>query len=254
MRTRPSIPVLCLALCLVAFSGALRACRVRARATPSAISRSAASRATYLSTSRRATTVRRPSRWWSTSTGWSSNADQQRALSGMRPLSDAEGFLVVYPEGWKNAWNANICCGNGELDDVGFIRAVVAAVSAEGNRRPAPDLRHRSVERRRHESASGVRSGRSLRRRRAHGISARLASPASGASRRARSRPDGDGAHRHPGALRRWRVRIGRRTFDYWREMDGCGAGVPEWSTSAARAAASTTRDARTASRSVSAA
>lgn len=65
--------------------------------------------------------------------GFTSNAAQQEGISGMRTVSDREGFLVVYPDGWRNAWNANICCGNGEIDDVGFIRAVVAAVSAEAN-------------------------------------------------------------------------------------------------------------------------
>ncbi len=65
--------------------------------------------------------------------GFGSNANQQRGISGMRALSDARGFLVVYPDGWENAWNANICCGNADLDDVGFIRAVVAAVAAEAN-------------------------------------------------------------------------------------------------------------------------
>jgi polyhydroxybutyrate depolymerase len=65
--------------------------------------------------------------------GWSSNADQQRALSGMRTLSNAIGFLVAYPEGVNAAWNAKICCGNPNVDDVGFIRAVVADVAAAGN-------------------------------------------------------------------------------------------------------------------------
>src|SRR5262245_12638912 len=65
--------------------------------------------------------------------GWNSNADQQRALSGMRTLSNATGFLVAYPEGVNAAWNAKICCGNPNLDDVGFIRAVVADVAAAGN-------------------------------------------------------------------------------------------------------------------------
>src|SRR4029453_13636739 len=65
--------------------------------------------------------------------GFTTNAAQQEGISGMRTVSDREGFVVVYPDGWRNAWNANICCGNGEIDDVGFIRAVVAAVSAETN-------------------------------------------------------------------------------------------------------------------------
>ncbi len=65
--------------------------------------------------------------------GLGSNAQEQRGISGMRQMSDAHGFLVVYPDGWRNAWNAKLCCGNPELDDVAFIRAVVAAVVAQAN-------------------------------------------------------------------------------------------------------------------------
>lgn len=65
--------------------------------------------------------------------GLSSNSTQQSAISGMRAVADAEGFLVAYPDGWRNAWNAKLCCGNPDVDDVGFIRAVVAAVAAEAN-------------------------------------------------------------------------------------------------------------------------
>src|SRR5262245_49736555 len=60
-----------------------------------------------------------------------SNALQQRGLSGMGDVADAEHFLVAYPNGWNNAWNAKLCCGNANIDDVAFIRAVVSAVAAE---------------------------------------------------------------------------------------------------------------------------
>jgi polyhydroxybutyrate depolymerase len=62
--------------------------------------------------------------------GLGSNAAQQQVLSGMAPLSDQEGFIVAYPNGVQARWNAGLCCG-GTLDDVGFIRAVVAAIEAE---------------------------------------------------------------------------------------------------------------------------
>jgi len=65
--------------------------------------------------------------------GWTSNAAQQQALSGLRAVSDREGFFVVWPQGLNNLWNAGTCCGNPGLDDVGFLRAVVDAVAAEGN-------------------------------------------------------------------------------------------------------------------------
>src|SRR5215510_8368780 len=57
--------------------------------------------------------------------GWMSNAEQQEALSGMRNVADANGFLVAYPQGIRNEWNAGTCCGNAGIDEVGFLRAVV---------------------------------------------------------------------------------------------------------------------------------
>ena len=60
-----------------------------------------------------------------------------RNESGVEPLSDTEGFLVVQPEGTGGpaAWNAGEeCCGepsaNG-VDDVGFILGLIDRVSAE---------------------------------------------------------------------------------------------------------------------------
>lgn len=64
--------------------------------------------------------------------GWSSAAIQQRALSGMVTVSDEEGFILAHPQGLDASWNAGICCSpNRDLDDVGFIRAVVEAIAAE---------------------------------------------------------------------------------------------------------------------------
>lgn len=65
--------------------------------------------------------------------GFTSNGGQQAALSGMVQLSDREGFIVAHPDGVNNAWNVGLCCGNAGIDDVGFIRAVVAAIGAEAN-------------------------------------------------------------------------------------------------------------------------
>src|SRR4029450_9335606 len=49
--------------------------------------------------------------------GFTSNAAQQEGISGMRTVSDREGFLGVYPDGWRHAWNANICCGKGGVGE-----------------------------------------------------------------------------------------------------------------------------------------
>lgn len=67
--------------------------------------------------------------------GLGSNKDQQRRLSGMLEQSEDHGFLVAYPQGFNNAWNAGWCCsflaGDGErFDDVGFSIAVADTVAA----------------------------------------------------------------------------------------------------------------------------
>src|SRR5205823_12272074 len=76
--------------------------------------------------------------------------EDQELLSGFRAKADAEGFVVVYPNGRdqnptdptddaQRSWNAYNCCGpayhggvNG-YDDVGYIRDLVADVSTKVN-------------------------------------------------------------------------------------------------------------------------
>jgi polyhydroxybutyrate depolymerase len=65
--------------------------------------------------------------------GFGSNAIQQRGISGMVAVSNREGFLLAHPDGINMTWNAGTCCGNFQIDDVGFIRTVTAAIVAEGN-------------------------------------------------------------------------------------------------------------------------
>jgi poly(3-hydroxybutyrate) depolymerase len=53
----------------------------------------------------------------------------QAQFSQMNPVADAQGFVVVYPAGLNASFNAGSCCGQSSssgVDDVGFIRAVVA--------------------------------------------------------------------------------------------------------------------------------
>lgn len=62
--------------------------------------------------------------------GYTSNAGQQIALSGMNDKSDEEGFIAVHGEGWGSAqsWNGGQCCGAAmeeNLDDVGLVRAII---------------------------------------------------------------------------------------------------------------------------------
>lgn len=73
--------------------------------------------------------------------GFTSDATQQVAFSDMSATADAEGFLVAYPqgvlppEGGPRSWNGGTCCGHAAsegIDDVGFARAVVDDVAADG--------------------------------------------------------------------------------------------------------------------------
>jgi polyhydroxybutyrate depolymerase len=60
---------------------------------------------------------------------------------GLLSKSEREGFVVVFPNGYSKlasgkfaTWNAGRCCGaarDAKVDDVGFIREVVARVSAQ---------------------------------------------------------------------------------------------------------------------------
>ena len=67
--------------------------------------------------------------------GLGSNSTQQQFFSYMDPLADAEGFIVVYPDGTQNAdgdraWDAGICCTDEPVDDVGFVRAMLDELDA----------------------------------------------------------------------------------------------------------------------------
>ena len=68
--------------------------------------------------------------------GFSSNKVEHRGLSGWTAKAETEGFLVVHPNGLFNSWNAGTCCGTAMtsgVDDVGFLRAMVDAIGAEGS-------------------------------------------------------------------------------------------------------------------------
>lgn len=68
--------------------------------------------------------------------GLTSNAAQQVAFSGLNTTADAEGFIVAYPEGISNSFNAGSCCSAFASpphmeDDAAFARAVVADISSK---------------------------------------------------------------------------------------------------------------------------
>lgn len=67
--------------------------------------------------------------------GLTSSATAQAALSGWRRKADAEGFIVVHPQGLGNSWNGGaLCCGSSQrndVDDEGFVRALVDAMKRD---------------------------------------------------------------------------------------------------------------------------
>jgi polyhydroxybutyrate depolymerase len=68
--------------------------------------------------------------------GYTSTSSGQRAISGFEQLADANGFIVVWPQGINNSWNSGTCCGISRskgVDDVAFIRALVAQIVDEQN-------------------------------------------------------------------------------------------------------------------------
>lgn len=66
--------------------------------------------------------------------GFTGSPEGQVAFSLMNPVADAENFLLVYPAGLYNSWNAGLCCGQAVsdgVDDIGFIRALVERLHDE---------------------------------------------------------------------------------------------------------------------------
>ena len=60
------------------------------------------------------------------------SAEQAELTYGWDAQAERDGFVVVYPDGEGRSWNGGSCCGPAmkkNLDDVGFIEAVVAEVS-----------------------------------------------------------------------------------------------------------------------------
>ncbi|MFQ5674506.1 MAG: alpha/beta hydrolase family esterase [bacterium] len=74
--------------------------------------------------------------------GGGGNARNAMKMTEMNDKSDAEGFLVVYPNGSGRlrrallTWNAKICCGyamDRDIDDVGFIRKMISELQRKYN-------------------------------------------------------------------------------------------------------------------------
>ncbi len=72
--------------------------------------------------------------------GASVTAEQTERYYRWDPLADASGFVVAYPQGINNAWNAGSCCGdapNRGTDDIGFINAVMTDASERTDADPS---------------------------------------------------------------------------------------------------------------------
>jgi poly(3-hydroxybutyrate) depolymerase len=67
--------------------------------------------------------------------GVTSTGEAQRLFSEMDAVADGRGFIVAYPNGIENSWNAGLCCGaavSEGIDDVGFARAVIDDLGERG--------------------------------------------------------------------------------------------------------------------------
>jgi polyhydroxybutyrate depolymerase len=61
------------------------------------------------------------------------------AFTGLAQRGPALGFAVVFPDGWDEVWDGGgRLPGRDGVDDPGFIRALVAALIAEGVARDGP--------------------------------------------------------------------------------------------------------------------
>jgi polyhydroxybutyrate depolymerase len=60
------------------------------------------------------------------------NDSFEQSFSGFQQKADAEGFIIVFPEGTDTAWNVGHCCtSSSSVDDVGFARALIAKLEQQ---------------------------------------------------------------------------------------------------------------------------
>jgi polyhydroxybutyrate depolymerase len=57
--------------------------------------------------------------------GYTSNASEMETSSRFDDQATQGSFMVVYPQGLGNSWNAGRCCGQNGYDDVAFISALI---------------------------------------------------------------------------------------------------------------------------------
>ncbi len=64
--------------------------------------------------------------------GAGSNKEQQQFYAQMDPVSNANGFIVCYPDGIDNVWNVSFQ-GGSTADDVGYINALIDRLHQDYN-------------------------------------------------------------------------------------------------------------------------
>ena len=70
--------------------------------------------------------------------GFGTGVEAERAYH-WDDLATRFGFVVLYPDGFERAWNAGTCCGAPQrrnIDDVGFLSALIGRVVRERNLDP----------------------------------------------------------------------------------------------------------------------
>lgn len=70
--------------------------------------------------------------------GYGSGMQAERSY-GWDEEADRAHFIVAYPDGYRRSWNAGMCCGPSEsqnVDDVGFIAAMVRQIERTQNADP----------------------------------------------------------------------------------------------------------------------
>jgi len=66
--------------------------------------------------------------------GFTSDAVQEELLTGMNASSDARNYVVAYPYGIAQSWNAGACCGTAaatNVDDIQFVRDLLASLETD---------------------------------------------------------------------------------------------------------------------------
>lgn len=150
-----------------------------------------------------------------------STAALQESYTRMTEQTRRRGFVVVYPEGTGNSWNAGTCCGTatGRVDDVGFLAALIDRAEAE------LCIDHDRVH------ATGMSNGGYMTHRLGCELADRLASiaPVAGADATTRCEPSRPlPIQLHHGTLDTVVPYLaGASARDAWRERNGC-RGEPE--------------------------